>query len=169
MGVFNAIGTALEQASTSMISTSVSSIISAITPAVTTGVIIYFMITGYMVLAGRISEPIGDVCIKAAKIAIVSTLFLSTGGIMSYVVSGVNGIESMFVNAITGGGSANTFQTLDDILDKSIDSAANCINQAENLSWTDTGQIFAYYLTGIAVAVGALIMTVFRWCADYTG
>lgn len=158
MGVFADLGHAMQNDSTKLISTAVSDIISAITPAVTTGVIIYFMITGYMVLAGRISEPIGDVCIKACKIAIVSTLCLSTGGIMSYVVSGVNGIESMFTHAISGNES-NVFQVLDDSFNKGLGVAATASEKANSLGLKDLGTMIALYLSAIAVAGACIIMT----------
>lgn len=159
MGVFAEMGKTLEQASTSMISHAVENIINAITPAVTTGVIIYFMITGYMVLAGRISEPIGDVCIKAFKIALVATLCLSTSGIMNYVVAGVNGIETMFVQAISGN-KENTFQMIDDSFNKGVLAAANAVEQANGLGITKIGTIFALYLSGISISIATILMTV---------
>ena len=160
MGIFATMGETMQTASNSLISSAISNIISAITPPVTTGVIIYFMITGYMVLAGRISEPIGDVCIKVFKIALVCTLCLNTSNVMSYVVDGINSIESMFIHAITGDDSTNTFQVLDNIFNKGIFSAAEAIAKTENLNWKSTGQILAFYATGIIIAITTLIMTV---------
>ena len=48
--IFSKLGETYQAAADSLISGSIASIISAMTPVITTGIIIYFMITGYMVI-----------------------------------------------------------------------------------------------------------------------
>ena len=160
MGIFATIGQTLTDASEALINGSISNITSAVTPVVLTGVTVYFMITGYMVLAGRISEPIADVCIKAFKIALMSSIALNSGNISAYIVNGVNGIEQMFVNAITGDGSVNTFQKLDDIFNKCIEAAAKSTAAAEKLDIWDMGEIIALNVTSGIIVISASIMSV---------
>lgn len=160
MGIFASIGETFTNASNSLINGSISHIIGQLTPVVTTGVIIYFMITGYMVLAGRISEPISDVCIKGFKIALIAAIALNAGNITSYVIGSVNGIEKMFVSAITGDGSTDTLQSIDDIFNKSIDAAAQSITAAETKGITDIGEIIGLYMTAAIIAIASIAMTV---------
>ncbi|MCO6521229.1 MULTISPECIES: type IV secretion system protein [Snodgrassella] len=160
MALFEEMGKVFQESSTHMIGSAVSNIISAITPAVTTGVIIYFLMTGYMVLAGRISEPIGDVCIKAFKIALVAALCLSTGGIMDYVVGGINGVESMFMRAISGGMDTNIYTALDNSMGHGIDVAVEAASAADDLDIWSIGTILAFYITAIVMGIATVLMVV---------
>jgi type IV secretion system protein VirB6 len=160
MGIFASFGDTFTQASNTLVNSSVSHIIAQITPVVTTGVIIYFMITGYMVLAGRISEPIGDVCIKGFKIALIASLTLNAGNINTYIFGIVNGIETMFITAITGDSTTDAFQSLDNIFDKSIDAAAQSVAAATEKNFMDMGQIFALYATTAIITISSIAMTI---------
>lgn len=160
--IFSHIGQAWESAATSLVSGSIANIISAITPVITTGIAIYFMITGYMVLAGRIQEPIGDVLIKATKLIIVATVFTQAG---SLAVNGVNGIESMFTSAITGG-TSSVYAVLDDNLNAGAD-AVNQLNIAlENLEgegmldMPPIASLVALLLTMVITAISTILITV---------
>lgn len=159
MGVFASIGETITSATTSLINNSISNITSELTPVITTGVIIYFMITGYMVMAGRISEPISDICIKGFKISLIASIALNSGNIMSYVVGTFNGVEQMFVRAISGDGSADTYQILDDIFNKSIDTASQAVTTAQELGITDIGEIIALYVTAGLIGLATLATT----------
>ena len=160
--IFSHIGQAWESAATSLVSGSIANIISAITPVITTGIAIYFMITGYMVLAGRIQEPIGDVLIKATKLIIVATIFTQAG---SLAVNGVNGIESMFTSAITGGKSS-VYAILDDNLNAGADAVNQLYIALENLEgegmldMPPIASLVALLLTMVITAISTILITV---------
>ena len=122
---FRHVGEMLESKISPIISSSIGNIIAAITPVITVGVIIYLLITGYMIIAGRIQEPIGDIMIKGVKIVIVATLALNANTITTTIIGGINGIETMFIEAL--GGKKDTYTVLDDSLRNSITIAADLL------------------------------------------
>lgn len=160
--IFSKLGETYQAAADSLISGSIASIISAMTPVITTGIIIYFMITGYMVIAGRIQEPIGDVMIKAFKLILVATVFTQAGSI---AVNAVNGIEGMFVNAITGGSGMTVYDVLDDNLNKGADAVSSIVaviaeTEEESSLFPPFGTLLSLTLTMIIVALSSILITV---------
>lgn len=159
MGIYQTIGEKFENATQALITQSISSIITEITPVVTTGVIIYLLITGYMIIAGRISEPIGDIAIKGTKIIIIATIALNTGQIMSVVVGGINGLEEMFSNAIAGDSGKTVYQILDDNFDTGMIAAAQIVEAILNIDF-DIGAALALVISLIIVLVSTVLITV---------
>lgn len=160
MEIFSKIGGIYETATASFVDGAASSIISTITPVVTTGVIIYFMITGYMVIAGRISEPIGDVLIKCFKIGLVATLCLSIGGITNYVVGGMNGIENMLISAVGGGDNKSVYQMLDANVETALKTISSIDKELAKLDFWQIGKAFSLLLTQIIILLGAAVITI---------
>lgn len=161
--IFSAIGEAWESAAQSLVSGSIANVISALTPVITTGIAIYFMITGYMIIAGRIQEPIGDVLIKATKLIIVATIFTQAG---SLAVNTVNGIEGMFTSAVTGG-SGSVYDVLDNNLSKGADAVntiyiamTNVESEGMIVKTPAFGTLIALLITMIIVALSTILITV---------
>lgn len=157
--IYENLGKMFEQAIAPLVSTAIQNIITAITPVVISGVILYLMITGYMIIAGRIQEPIGDIMIKGVKIIIVATLALNSATVMNTVVNGINGIEEMFVQALNG--KLNTYQALDN----SFEQGANTVNQlmvaAEPLGiFNDFSALMQIYISAAIVMIASLLITV---------
>lgn len=157
--IYEDLGNMFEQAIAPLVSSAIQNIITAITPVVTSGVILYLMITGYMIIAGRIQEPIGDIMIKGVKIIIVATLALNASTVMGTVVSGINGVEEMFVQALNG--QSNTYQALDN----SLEQGANTVNQlmiaSEPLDlFSDFSALMQIYIAVAIVMISSLLITV---------
>ena len=157
--LYEDLGNKFEQAITPLVSSSIQNVITSITPVVTVGVILYLTITGYMILAGRIQEPIGDILIKGIKIIIVATLALNAGAVMNTVVSGINGIEEMFVQALNENG--NTYQALDKSLEQGAMTANKLMEATEPLSlWSDFSALMQLYIAFFIVVISSLLITV---------
>lgn len=156
--LYEDLGNKFEQAITPLISSSIQNIITSITPVVTVGVILYLTITGYMIIAGRVQEPIGDILIKGIKIIIVATLALNSGTVMSTVVGGINGIEEMFVQALNGSG--NTYQALDKSLEQGVMTANKLMEATEPLSVWDFSALMQLYIAFFIVVISSLLITV---------
>lgn len=159
MGIYQEIGEKFENATQILVSQSISSIITEITPVVSTGVIIYLLITGFMIIAGRISEPIGDIIIKGIKIIIIATVALNTGKIMSVVVGGINGLEKMFSNAIAGDSGKTVYQILDDNFDTGMLASAQIIEAMLNIDF-DIGAALALFITLLIVLASTILITI---------
>lgn len=83
-----------------------SSLITQLSPVITTCVIIYFIFSGWMVLAGRSQNTIGDTVIKATKISFIAYFGLNAGNFINFVLPTVQGLEVMLSKAIGNQNSA---------------------------------------------------------------
>lgn len=148
MGVFTTIGTTFESAISGFTATTASGVIGMIAPMVLVGVTLYFTITGYMIMAGRISEPLADVMIKGAKIALIAMVGLSTGDFMTYVAGAATGLEKEFLSAM-GSSSNNIYQLMDDAWFKGIDVVSGAFEEAGNKTFlTEATSIIVLTLSG---------------------
>lgn len=164
MGVYQDIGEKFEGVTQALISQSISAIIHEITPVITIGVIIYLMITGYMIIAGRISEPISDILIKGVKIILVATVALNASTLMTVAVNGISGLEEMFSNAISGNSGQNIYQILDDNFDKGMRTAAEIMAAIEDLAWYDFGDAIALFASSLIVLIATILITILAGC-----
>ncbi|MDK4650696.1 type IV secretion system protein [Kingella kingae] len=89
---FTAFGEAYEKAASTIVNSSISHLVSVLSPVIVIGITLYIMITGYMVVAGRIQDPISDILIKLTKWVIISWIALNASTITNYLISGVNGL-----------------------------------------------------------------------------
>lgn len=161
--VFESIGETWESAAKNLVDGTISNIISSLTPVITTGIIIYFIITGYMVIAGRIQEPIGDVLIKAFKLTLVATLFTQAGTI---AVNSAKELEEMFTHAITNS-NVNIYQLFDKNLDSGAKAAADVFIkvQTTETNWIGMpslpmGTLIALMICAIIIMVSTILITI---------
>ena len=157
--IYKDLGTMFEQAIAPLVATAIQNVINTITPVVISGVILYLMITGYMIIAGRIQEPIGDIMIKGVKIIIVATLALNSATVMNTVVTGINGVEEMFVQALNG--QSNTYQALDNSLEQGANTVHQLMVAAEPLGiFNDFSALMQIYIAVAIVMISSLLITV---------
>lgn len=158
MGVFSSIGTTFESSISSFTATTASGVIGLITPVVLTAVTLYFTITGYMIMAGRISEPLGDVMIKGAKIALIAMVGLSTGNFMTYVVGAAHGLEGDFLSAM-GSPSGNIYQLMDDSWEKGYMAVSTAFTEAGDLNFlTEASKMLVLLLAGLLGLAGLVAL-----------
>lgn len=82
-----------------------STFINAIGPFFLALVTIYFLITGYFMLAGKIQQPVNDMLTKFLKIAIISGFALSVGTYQSIVTGFFYGIPEGLISTLGMGSS----------------------------------------------------------------
>ena len=75
-------------------------------PIILTGVILYFTLNGWLVLAGRSQNTIGDLAIKSFKISLVAFFGLNSGNFIGFVLPAVQGIEQLLAQSLTDAPSA---------------------------------------------------------------
>lgn len=149
-----------------IVSSSITNLIDALTPVITAGIILYIMITGYMVIAGRIQDPISDILIKLTKWSIVAFIALNASTITTYLIGGFEGIEKTILQGFSAN-SGNVFQTLDKTLQNGLMAAAEA--QGANTGMEIMGVSTdipdpVSFLKGLIVAiaiVGAVIIQTF--------
>ena len=150
MGIFSSIGTTFESSISSFTATTASGVIGMITPLVLIAVTLYFTITGYMIMAGRISEPLSDVMIKGAKIALIAMIGLSTSTFMTYVAGAAQGLEGDFLNAM-GSPAVSVYQLLDNSWEQGYTNVSQLFEEASDKNFlTEAPAIIALFFSGIA-------------------
>lgn len=155
MGVFSIIGNTFESSISSFVSSTSSGVISTIAPWVLTGVTLYFLITGYMVMAGRISDSLSDILIKGSKIALVAMVGLSTGDFMNYVAGGATGLERDLLSAI--GAHGNIYEVMDSSWEKGWAAVNMAFEKAGELNGlTEFSAIIMLMIAGAIGCVGLI-------------
>lgn len=155
---FQELGQAYEQAANSLVNNSISTLISQLTPVITTGLTLYILITGYMVVAGRIQDPISDILIKLTKWTIIAFIALNAGTITNYLMGGFNGLEKTILNAF-GSDSFNIYESLDNSLERGLLAGANALDKNKELGITDLGKILFNYLVAVVMFFAVLMQT----------
>ncbi|MDR0564684.1 MAG: type IV secretion system protein [Azoarcus sp.] len=159
MGVFEYIGTTVESAMSAFVTSGIGNVIGVITATATAGVTLYFVLMGYMIIAGRIQAPFEEFVLKCVKIAIVAFFALNAGNYSGYVMGGIKSIESGLSSAMPSVGAAppaNVYQTVDRVLEKGMEQAAKCLGpKADEAS---IGPMFGWILAGGIIAVGTVIL-----------
>ena len=156
---FESLGKAYEQAANSIVNGSISNLISALTPVITTGLILYVVITGYMVIAGRIQDPISDILIKLCKWTIIGFIALNAGTITGGIISGFNGLESVILNGF-GSDGGNVYSSLDDTLDAGLQAAAEIIDLNDQLPKWMIGRMFRNIAAASIMMLSIILQTV---------
>lgn len=158
--LFTKMGTTFEAAIGSFVSGTAANIIDVIAPWVLISITIYFSVTGYMVIAGRISEPLSDILIKGTKIALIAMIGLNSGQFMNYAVGSITDLEAKLLGAVGGQGAASIYGVLDNAYDKGWDAMAQAFQQAGQLSFmSEAGSILMLLLTGVLGIVGLVAIT----------
>ena len=75
-------------------------------PIILTGVILYFTLNGWLVLAGRSQNTIGDLAIKSFKISLVAFFGLNSGNFIGFVLPAIQGLEQLLAQSLTDAPSA---------------------------------------------------------------
>lgn len=160
MGIFTTIGNDFESAIGSFVSGTAANVIGVISPWMLGAVTLYFLITGYMIMAGRISEPLSDILIKGAKIALVAMVGLNSGEFMSYVANAVTSLEKDLLSAVGGKNATSIYTILDDSYQKGWDGIAQAFQQAGALSFmTEAGAVLMLLLTGVIGICGLVAIS----------
>lgn len=158
-GPFETLGTSYEQAANTIVNSSISNLISALTPVITTGLVLYIIITGYMVVAGRIQDPISDVLIKLSKWTIIGFIALNAGTITGGIISGFNGLESTIISGF-GADSGNVYQSLDKTLNTGLELTTKVINLNDDLEFYELGEIVRNFAAATIILVSIVLQTV---------
>lgn len=156
---FQALGEAYEKAANAIISSSINNLIGQLIPVITVGLALYVMITGYMVVAGRIQDPISDVLIKLSKWTIIAFLALNAGTITNYLIGGFNGLEQTILSGFNTS-SDSIYSTLDESLEMGLGYAAEAINKNKKLNFLmEAGKMIYNYTLAVVIMLATLLQT----------
>lgn len=108
MDFFQTLEAGMDEQLAHYLSNTAATLCAIIAPAVASGVVIYVMLIGYAILRGDASVTLHSSIWKVVKWSLIASVALSAGGFNTYVVGGLNGIETALFQATTGavGGGA---------------------------------------------------------------
>jgi type IV secretion system protein VirB6 len=136
------------------LSNTAASLCAIIAPIVASGVVIYIILIGYAIVRGEAQDSLHSSLWKAVKWSLIAAVALSAGGFNTYIVGGLNGIESALFQATTG--AVNGGQLLDDCLSEYI-TLFNQLCQNVNADgmgmWPNVQVCFAILLVAVASLV----------------
>lgn len=156
---FEGLGSAYEEAAKAIVQSSIPALINSITPVISVGLALYVMITGYMVVAGRIQDPISDILIKLSKWTIIAFIALNAGTITGYLITGFEGLESTILNAF-GQTDSNVYQSLDKSLEQGLTVAGEIQQQNEELGLSDTPKVIMNIVIAAIITIAIILQTV---------
>ncbi|EPG0370328.1 type IV secretion system protein [Photobacterium damselae] len=150
--VFGWIGDALQDATTVMITNSVSTAVDSLKLIILGVVTLYLIYKGYQVLFSRCDDPILDIIGHCAMVVFVTHFALSVDGYTANVLDFIHGVEiwlsSLFVPDTTNTGRT-TFDLLDNVLGTALNQIQYC---AEKIQWSPS--TWGWIAAGIAIFIG---------------
>ena len=99
-GAFESLGTNFESAIAGYAEDMSSALIGSLSPIISTCVILYFTLKGYLYMSGRAEGAISDTVITAFKIALISSIALNTGNFVAYGIGFIDGVEELLLGAL---------------------------------------------------------------------
>lgn len=155
MDFFQSFEAGMDQQLAHYLSNTAASLCAIIAPAVATGVVIYIILIGYAIIRGEASDSLHATMWKTVKWSLVAAVALSAGGFNTYIVGGLNGIESSLFQATTG--AVGGGELLDDCLSQYID----LFNQLVQNVKTDGFGVFPNVALCFAILLLAIASLVF--------
>lgn len=117
---FRYIGPTIDDIATKFISQTSGDLISALKPVAVSGLTLYITIYGFLIITGRVSDPLPDFIIKSLKWCAVIGFGLAAGHYQGEVVNVINavkdGLSDIVVVGAAPGPASNMYQTLDTAL-----------------------------------------------------
>ncbi len=137
------------------LSNTASTLCAIIAPVVATGVVIYLILIGFAIIRGDASDSLHSTMWKTVKWSLIAAVALSAGGFNTYVVGGLNGIESGLFQATTGAVSGGA------LLDQTLSAYIDLFNQLLQNVKTDGMGVFPNVAVCFAILLLAIASLVF--------
>ena len=144
-----------------------SALISNLMPVITTCVILYFTLKGWMFLTGRAQGAISDTVISAFKITLIAFIGLNTGNFINLGIGTINSLESFLISSLPRG-VGTSWSMIDKLWESVGDSFFSMFDVFKVFGVTDIGYallwafifiIFALVGAGLTTAaLGVLVM-----------
>lgn len=154
--IFRFVGDSLANLSSNFIESASSGIIAAFTPVALASITLFITVYGYMVIAGKVSDPLPDLIVKLVKFALICGFALNAGNYTTYVVGALQGLESGLISAIgqNGGNAESTYQLLDQSIGQAADLAGQAMEKFSEKRFYDMAGWVPWLLTAFFIYAG---------------
>lgn len=156
--VFKTIGDSLDNTAKQVLEPAVTAFVGALIPVATTGVALYLMVMGYMILTGAVQESFYTFLKQALKVLIVAAFALNADTYQHQVAETLRTLDIGLVQALGQSQDASIYQTLDRELSKGLGLVTNCFARAVDSGGvvSGLGSSLSWAFAGIIVALGAV-------------
>lgn len=166
--VFSFIGENVDLATDDFIVPAVANLIDSISPVALACLTLYFVLMGYAVMTGAITEPFWKLVKDSFKYSFLVGVALSLDLYTEYVVDVLRGLESGLGEAFSVDGEAkNSYDALDSLSGRALDLVAICaqksdeagLNFGSSLAWWATGKLITIGTIFFALIAGGIVIT----------
>ena len=92
-GVFTYVGNTVENATNSFLAPAIDAIVGFCAPVAASGIILYFVVMGLLIIGGYVEAPMRDFVLKCAKLGLIAAIALSAPLYTKYAKNTLDGIE----------------------------------------------------------------------------
>ncbi|WP_299205388.1 type IV secretion system protein [uncultured Amphritea sp.] len=132
-----------------------SDLISFISPIFSSMLIIWIAIWGYLMMLGKVSEPLQEGLFRIIRIGFIMTLGLTVGTYMDVIVNVLSNGPEEIATVITGSPADNSAVILDNLLNRVFSIGNDAWNKAGVMSGN-----FGLYIVALLIMGGGLAVTI---------
>lgn len=160
--LFRYIGGTVQNATDAFVQPAAANLMSALQGLVLTGVTLYITLIGYFAMTGAVETPLKTLIKQLFKIAFISSLALTADVYMSYVVAGIQGLESGLAEALSRSSTPTDapltiYQILDQSLGRGFAIVMQCLQKADEAGYS-FGTVLSWWGAGIIVGIATVLV-----------
>lgn len=158
--IFQWIGESVDAALSAFVNTTAGTTVTSIVATAVGLTTFYYVLMGYQMIAGRITQPASQFVISAAKFLMISTFALSADNYLNWIVETMRGLETGLAAAWSGAevAPASVYAVVDSALGKGWGIAGDLWEQAVNRSWDEIGMSLGEMVNAVVIAIATLIV-----------
>ena len=161
--LFQFIGESFEIALNTYVNVTASNVITTFTTTAVLSTTLYYVMTGFLMITGRVEAPFSTFMLSAGKFLLISAFALNADMYMQWVVESIRGMETGLTSAFAGSGGltpTSVYGVVDDALGKGWGLSANLWEKAGNRGFAEIGMALGEYLNAIIIAIATIIIAI---------
>ncbi len=154
--LFQFIGETVDAALNTYVNVTAGNVVSTFVHTAVLMTSLYYVMNGYMMIAGRVETPFYTFMLSAGKFILIAAFALNADTYLHWVVESIRDLELGFTSAFAGThGTApdSVYEVVDNALDKGWGLSADLWERAGNRSWSELSMSFGDYINAILIAI----------------
>lgn len=160
--LFQFIGETIDTALNTYVNTTSGVVISTFLTVAISCATLYYVMTGYMMIFGRVEGAFSTFMLSCGKFLLISAFALNADLYLNLVVEAIRGLETGLASAFSGGNGiaiTSVYGVVDDAFGKGLDLAAQLWEKAGNRGVRQLGTALGEIINAVVIAASTLIIT----------
>jgi type IV secretion system protein VirB6 len=157
--VFQFIGDTVSNATNTFVAPAAGNLITALAVLATSGLSLYFTLTGYAIMTGAVEAPFWTFVKQSLKSLVIVAFALSATAYTNDVMGSFDGLETGLSAALNSSNPVSVYQTLDQSLGKGLDLIKICAENADTAGF-NIGTAMGWLIAAVVIAIGTTLVTV---------